>query len=208
MKSFTLVEIILVIAVFGILISFLVPVGLNFYKSQQLEAVTQELIQTLRRAQLKAMSVEMDSSFGVYLTNDNYTLFKGNSYEDRDTQYDEVFDLSQIIRISGLSEVVFLKFEGLPEKTTSAFCGGVCTPCSQFTNRTSCLKQGGCSWNRWLRRCLGNCTPCDNYKNQTDCKNQSGCSWYPEVQGGNIILNIDSEKNIININEIGRVNLQ
>jgi len=205
--GFTLLEILLVIGILAILISFLLPIGLNFYKSQQLDTQTQAIIQTLRRAQLKAMAIELDSSFGVYLTDDNYTLFKGNSYTIRDLQYDEVFDLPEIINVSGLSEVVFLKSEGLP-KGNPAYCGGTCTPCDRFTDRTSCLAQDGCSWSTKLKKCTGICTSCNSYQNQSDCEGQSGCIWYPSTRGGNIILTTDSESKIININEIGRVNLE
>jgi type II secretory pathway pseudopilin PulG len=207
MNAFTLVEILVVIFLISILGFFLFSVGLNFYKSQQLESQTQTILQTLRRAQLKAMSVELDSSFGVYFTDQNYILFKGNSYAERDPQYDEVFDLPEIIDVSGLSEVVFLKFEGLP-KGTPAYCGGICTPCSEFPNRSSCLAQDGCSWNRFLRRCVGTCTSCDNYQNQSDCEGQLGCIWYSTTRGGNIFLSTDGQTKTININEMGRVNLE
>lgn len=119
MKGFTLLEILLIILIVIFLAALTIPLGLNFYKNQQLYAHTQGILQTLRRAQVKATSVELDSNFGVYITNDNYTLFKGNFYEevDRDTQYDEIFDLPRIITVSGLLEVVFLKFEGNPSVT-------------------------------------------------------------------------------------------
>jgi len=116
--GFTLLEILISISLILILTLFTVSVGLNFYKSQQLENQAQTILQTLRRAQLKAMAVEMDSSFGVYLTNDSYILFKGSSYaNNRDPQYDEVFDLPEIINVSGLSEITFSKFEGKPNIT-------------------------------------------------------------------------------------------
>jgi len=116
MKGFTLLEILLVVGTLAILMALILPSGLDLYKRQQLDSHTQGIIQALRRAQLKAMSVESDSSFGVYLTNDNYTLFKGDSYVSDDI-YNEVFDLPQIITITGLSEVVFSKFEGEPNST-------------------------------------------------------------------------------------------
>jgi len=142
-KSFTLLEILLVIGIISVLLVFIVPVSLDFYKSQQLEVQTQSIIQTLRRAQSKATVVELDSSFGVYFGTSNYTLFKGNSYLlSRDVQYDEIFDLPGLINLTGLSEVVFSKFEGKPNVT------------------------------------------------------------------GNIILSSDSDTKTININQVGRINLQ
>ncbi len=205
--GFTLLEILLVIGIISILLVFIAPLSLDFYKSQQLETQAQSVIQTLRRAQSKAMAVELDSSFGVYITDQNYTLFKGNSYITRDVQYDEIFDFPEIINVGGLNEIVFLKSDGLP-KEIPAYCEGICTPCEQFTNRNTCLQQDGCSWSRILRRCQGNCTSCNSYQNQPGCEGQSGCTWQPEIRGGNIILSADNETRMININEIGRVNLE
>ena len=210
MDSFTLVEILIVVGIIAILASFSFSVGLNFYKSQQLETQAQEILQTLRRAQSKAMSIELDSTFGVYLTDDNYTLFKGTSYATRDVQYDEVFDLPQIINVSGLSEVVFSKVEGIPNGV-AAHCAGVCTPCSNLNN-AQCPQQQGCRWRRG--RCQDNpgCISCD-VLDQISCGSsidepQYGCVWQPEIRGGDIILNIDDKIKTVNINEIGRINLE
>jgi len=205
-KGFTLIEILLVVGILMILAILTLPITFDFYRSQQLNTYAQELTQTLRRAQLKAMSVESGSSFGVYLTDDNYTLFKGSSFENRDLQYDEVFDLPQIITISGIKEVVFLKFEGIPEENL-AYCEGTCVPCSDFPDRKSCDGQDGCGWVSKDKVCAGICILCDSYGNQEDCEAQLGCSW-PPVQGGDIILNSSGNYKVININEIGRVNLE
>lgn len=205
--GFTLLEILLALGIFSILLAMIVPVSLDFYKNQELETQTQSIIQTLRRTQSKAMASESDSAFGFYIANQNYTLFKGNSYATRDTQYDEVFELPEIISVGGLNEIVFTKLDGLPKETPS-YCDGICTSCSNFTNRTSCQSQDGCSWSRPLRRCQGNCTPCNSYQNQASCESQLGCIWNMGTRGGNIILNIDNETKTININEIGRVNLE
>jgi prepilin-type N-terminal cleavage/methylation domain-containing protein len=116
-KGFTLLEILLVIGIISILLILVVPISLDFYKNQEIETQTQFLIQTLRRAQLEAVSGELDSPFGVSISSQNYTLFKGNSYMGRDTRYDEIFDLPEIIQPSGISEVVFSKLEGKPSVT-------------------------------------------------------------------------------------------
>lgn len=111
-KAFTLLEVLIIVVIISILISLTLPLGLDFYRSQQLETHTQGIVQTLRRAQLKAMSSEADSNFGVYLTSENYTLFQGDSYNTRYSQYDEVFYLPAILTLTGLSQIVFSKLEG------------------------------------------------------------------------------------------------
>lgn len=144
MKAFTLIEILLVVIILAVLTGLSIPVSVNFYKTQQLDVNVKGVVQSLRRAQLKAMSIESDSIFGVYLTNDSYILFKGSSFDARDISYDEVFDLPQVITVSGIQEIAFSKFEGVP---------------------------------------VGALT-------------------------GDIILNSNGDSRIININEIGRINLQ
>jgi type II secretory pathway pseudopilin PulG len=118
-KAFTLVETLLVTGIFIILATLTLPLSLDFYKKYQLNINTEEMIQSLRRAQLKSMSIEQDSNFGIYFTNSAYTLFKGNSYNTRDNRYDEVFSLPQIVTVAGIREIVFSKFEGIPSATGS-----------------------------------------------------------------------------------------
>ena len=116
-QAFTLIEILLVVGILAILGSLALSLGLDFYKAQQLNVHTEGIIQSLRKAQMKAMSMENDSNFGVFLTNDSFVLFKGDSYAGRDIQYDEVTSLPQILTVSGIQEVVFSKFEGTPSIT-------------------------------------------------------------------------------------------
>lgn len=110
--GFTLVEVLLTIAILAVLAAMVAPITLDFYRRQQLHTYTQEIIHILRRAQLSAMSIEGDSNFGVYFTADTYILFRGDSYASRAAQHDEVFDLPSAIGVSDLSEIIFLKPEG------------------------------------------------------------------------------------------------
>ena len=120
-KGFTLIEIFIIIIIILLLFSLALPISLNFYKRQQFQTYSQQILQTLRKAQSKAMAVEGDSNFGVYLDNANkkYILFKGDSYSSGDPENEE-FDFPVIITVSGLSEVVFLKPEGRPSPSTGS----------------------------------------------------------------------------------------
>jgi type II secretory pathway pseudopilin PulG len=116
-KAFTLVETLLVLGIFTILVMTTAPLSLDFYKKYQLNVYTQDLVQSLRRAQLKSMSVEQDLKFGIYLTEGKYILFRGDSYAAREVQYDEIFSFPKAINTSGLREIVFTKVKGLPSVT-------------------------------------------------------------------------------------------
>lgn len=114
MKGFTFIEFLLIMAIIVVLLALTAPLGINFYKNQQLDTVTEDLIQALRRAQLKSMS-QAEYNFGIYLDSDRgsrYVLFRGNSYENRDDE--ENFDIPDNIYFNGLTEIVFSRLEGIP----------------------------------------------------------------------------------------------
>lgn len=113
--GFTVLELILVIAFIGILVSLTAP----FYKSLELKAdlsqIGERLVSDLRRQQTYANLGRLDNSWGVKLNSDSYILFKGNSFLLRDTSADEPVSLPKTIRLSNtipISEIVFNRSKG------------------------------------------------------------------------------------------------
>lgn len=106
----------MVIGILAFLIVVSLPLAINFYKTRQLDVHENGIVQALRRAQLKAMSIEADSSFGIYITSGQYILFRGDSYSP-DDPYNEVFDLPDNLSVAGLSEIVFSRLRGTPSDT-------------------------------------------------------------------------------------------
>ena len=116
-KGFTLVEIMLTITIIIFLVFLVLPTGIRFYQTQQLDTAADGVVQALRRAQLKALS-QGDNNFGVYVGSGQtgqYSLFQGNSYESKTDE--EIFGISNGISFSGVSEVLFSKTKGLPTIT-------------------------------------------------------------------------------------------
>jgi len=114
MRAFTFIELILVISIIVILLTLTIPLGIRFYFNQQLNVTSEEIVQVLRRAQFKSMS-QSEYSFGVYFgsgQSGQYVLFRGSSYGNHDDE--EVFNVSESVFFSGLSEIVFSKLEGTP----------------------------------------------------------------------------------------------
>jgi prepilin-type N-terminal cleavage/methylation domain-containing protein len=115
--GFTILEIILSVALIAVFAAVSMPVYQAFQERNDLDIATISIAQTLRRAQFLSQAVDGDTSWGVYIQSGSATLFKGVSFATRDTSYDEVFDVSSNITTSGVLEIVFSKFTGLPQTT-------------------------------------------------------------------------------------------
>lgn len=103
------------VVVIGIIAGISIPVYELFQVRNDLDIATVEIAQTLRRGQVLAQAVDGDSMWGVSVQLGSITLFKGVSYIARDSSFDEVFDIPTSITSSGVTEVVFTKFTGLPQ---------------------------------------------------------------------------------------------
>ena len=115
--GFSLIEILVVLAIAGGLIAIALP-SLNSATSQtgaQDAAVT--YAQTLRQAKTLAEAGQGDSPWGVRIATSSVILFKGSSFAARDVTYDNQYAATIAFTVSGLSEVDFAKFTGLPNTT-------------------------------------------------------------------------------------------
>ena len=113
----TLVEALLSIAAIGIIVGIAAPLYQSFQVRNDLDIATVTLAHGLRRASVLATAVDGDTSWGVQTHSGAITLFKGVSYAARDVTFDEVFEMPASIAPSGVIEVVFAKFTGLPQTT-------------------------------------------------------------------------------------------
>lgn len=110
--SFSLIEIILIVAIIAIILGLGLPFYVRFQRSHQLNTTTQEIAQTLRRAWHKAVSQEQDQKWGVYFSNRDkkYVLFN-QSYP---SQHDEEFSLPADLSLNSSQGDVFnVAFEKL-----------------------------------------------------------------------------------------------
>lgn len=116
-QGLTLLELALSIALIGMLTAITVPLYQSFQVKNDLDLTTTHVAQTFRRAQLLSQAVDGDTTWGVAVTTESITLFKGSSYAARETEYDEVTDLPTSLSASGLTEVVFSAMHGFPNTT-------------------------------------------------------------------------------------------
>jgi len=115
--GFTLLEILLSIAIIAIIAGIGIPIYQSFQVRNDIDIAAAAYVQNLHRAQALSQAVDGDTSWGVYAVSGSITLFKGTSYAARDITYDEIFNVSNSIVLSGISEIVFSKFTGLPQTT-------------------------------------------------------------------------------------------
>jgi prepilin-type N-terminal cleavage/methylation domain-containing protein len=127
-RGFTILELILVIAIFAVIFSSTTIVFGNLLNEHRLASKGYEIVQSLREARTDAVSRKGDSGWGVYLDAsahpDRYIVFKGDSYMSRDSSFDQtvIFPESVIfsnIGISGGNEIVFGKRTGETDDTGS-----------------------------------------------------------------------------------------
>jgi prepilin-type N-terminal cleavage/methylation domain-containing protein len=117
MKGFTLLEILLSVALIGILAVISAPVFQNLQTRNGLDISQVLVVQNLRRAQALSQAVTGDATWGVKIQSSSLTVFKGESYSARTSSFDEVSNFPINISVSGADEVVFSKLSGYPQTT-------------------------------------------------------------------------------------------
>lgn len=127
--GFTLIELVLVIAIIGAVTAVTVPLYNDYQIRSDLNLATTQSTQGLARAKILAQSGKDGSAWGFYIPSG--TLYKGENYATRDPQYDEVYPMPSTIVINGLTEVSYSKGEGKPsntgESTLTAISGDTTT---------------------------------------------------------------------------------
>lgn len=117
--GFTLLEVLLSVAIMSIIAGMSLPVLAAFNDRNNLDLAAQGIAGQLRRAGTYSRGVSGDSQWGVHMQSGVVTLFKGSSFASRDTAYDEPTVISGPVAVAGLSDVVFSKLSGLPSQSGS-----------------------------------------------------------------------------------------
>lgn len=113
-NGFTLIEVLLSVAILTILTGLSLPVYESFMRRNDLDITAQQLAASLRRAQTYARSVNHDTVWSVRVQPTVVTLFQGTDYASRNTAYDESFSVPSTVTTSGLSEIQFAKLSAAP----------------------------------------------------------------------------------------------
>jgi prepilin-type N-terminal cleavage/methylation domain-containing protein len=115
-RGFTLLEVLLSVALIGVLAGISLPIYNSFLARNDLDITAQQVAESFRRAQIYSRGMKDDFAWGVNIQPTSVILFRGTNFATRNTAYDEPISLPGITA-SGLSEVQFAKLTGLPNTT-------------------------------------------------------------------------------------------
>jgi len=119
-SGFTLIELLVTIGILVLVIGMIMP-NFNFFQNQSaLDATTQEIISALRLAKNKTLASENRTSFGLYFTNNQYTVFEGAAYDPASLTNDSrVINPSLTISNINIGEESAVVFDRLNGNTTN-----------------------------------------------------------------------------------------
>lgn len=122
-EGFTLIELILVVALMAIIGGMSAPFFPSFQVSSDLYTYTDTVARTLRRAQSQSITGKNENSWGVYFNtvDSTVTLFYGNNYATRDQSYDEVENIpASFDFVTDFSDEIFFDlYSGSPSAAGS-----------------------------------------------------------------------------------------
>jgi len=115
--GFTLIEMLLSVAIIGMLVSLSLPVYETFTRRNDLDLTAQTTALALRRAAAYARSGNGDSAWSVAIQSSNVILYRGTDFATRNNIYDETSAIPATITPSGTNDVEFTKLTGAPTAT-------------------------------------------------------------------------------------------
>lgn len=133
--GFTIIELLVVISIFVIILTFLVIGFQNFSRFQQYNQAVSDVEFLLKQARVDARSAVADEAHGVKFQSNSITRFIGTTYSAVDpdnevTTYPQVTITPNLT--GGVDEIVFSRLTGLPSATGTILVEGVA-----FTSSTT-----------------------------------------------------------------------
>jgi len=139
-RGFTIIEMLLSIALITVITGMVIPIYQSMQVRNDLDVAVDSFVQGARRAQMLSRASDDDTSWGIYATSSIVSVFKGTSYASRDSDYDEVFSVPTSIAPSGVQEIAFAKFTGLPQAIgTTTFTSNINEVRNIITNEKGTL---------------------------------------------------------------------
>lgn len=117
--GFTLVEILLSLALLAGLAGLTLPVYQSFQNRNNLRTSTLSVVDSLRQARSFARANQHDAGWSVRITNGEVLLFAGDDYVNRNADYDRPVVLPETLNPSGQTTYYFAPVTGYVDDTGS-----------------------------------------------------------------------------------------
>lgn len=112
MRGFTLVEVVIVMAIMLIVFFASLPIYQSLISYSQLSIAKKELIQTLNISKYKAIYSYNNSKHGVYVSGTEYIYYQGEDYLTRNQLQDITYEFPENVEVGINSDVNFEKNTG------------------------------------------------------------------------------------------------
>lgn len=116
--AFTLIEVLVVVAIMTIIFVLVGPIAYNFYFDYELDSEYSLLNSLLRYARNLSMVNHNESDHGLYIAAGDFVVFQGASYATRDAAQDKNFSRNSSISVTGPTELLFTALSGRTASTT------------------------------------------------------------------------------------------
>lgn len=116
-NGFSLIEILLSIAIIVIILFIVINLFSNYNKKQILDNTVENVSSLLKEARSSTLSSKEDSVYGVYFEEDRITIFKGSTYvlddpNNKIYKLDKKTNISEINLNGGGGSVIFQRLTG------------------------------------------------------------------------------------------------
>ena len=110
-------EIMIVIAILGIIAVLVINPFTGFRNSQTLSGTTEEILSALQQARVKTLTAEGGSQYGVHFSNNQVVVFTGVTYNasspsNQNISLNSILTISSIDLTGGGADIIFQKLTG------------------------------------------------------------------------------------------------
>ncbi len=124
-KGFSLIEILIVIAVLAVVGAVVLPQFAKIKENQVLKSAVQETLSSLDKARANTLASLNSYTYGIHFQSDRVIIFRGTTYSSGDSNNETVSIVSPAaisdVTLSGVSgtsgDVYFTRLTGAPSKT-------------------------------------------------------------------------------------------
>lgn len=114
-NGFTLIEVLVVIAISSMLLVMGLFASFDFYRGYQLNTERDIALGALEKARSRALSNMFESSFGVHVENSQYIIFRGSTYVVGAGTNEVIPGNTSISKSPTPYNIVFTELTGLPD---------------------------------------------------------------------------------------------